>query len=368
MIFNRNGQGDNEVRQHATWTAMHSYTHISQALYLAKRKLLKIIDAITYKLAYDHYWSIYYQYVTPDVPEEGAPTPEEIAAFKLLDELVHKMQVVLVYFAYEKNINKSSVVWDNSGIKVVWNNDMRPAQKETLEELEESLEKHGYEFLDLLIEFLNQNATTFTAFQQSVENLRLKELFINDAVDFSYYHNIENSTSCFFELLDCIRRVQRTDLYGALTYLWYSRVTDYQRKRQNIEANSITLQTYEQLLNITPVLEQIALVTEEKKYYIFNEEWTIYCYDVRELLVYIKPALVYLSVHAKLFSEIPEGKKDQKQIEIFQANANYFKQLGDAELAKIVKHIESITKPFVDPYTLADTFVQQIITKNSFSI
>ena len=368
--FNKSDNGTVEVSRLATWTAGKEYWQIHQALLLAKRKILKIIDPKTYKIATDHYFSDNYKYVVPDPAPVEPPTPEELAAYALLDQLVEKIQVVLVNFAFAKNINKDTVIWDNTGIKVVWNNDMRPAQKETLEEIEDDLEAHAYEFLDLLIEFLNQNRETFTDFQASLENLKLRELFINDATDFSYYYNIEESTCYFFEILDSLRRVQRDNIYAALTPQYYFRILDYQKKRLTVEAVTTIVATFEELLAIeNPTANQVALVTDEKKYYIYTEGWIIYCYDVTELLAYVKPALVYLSIYNKIMSETKEYKRyTPKALDMLKDNAAHLRTSGEAELSKIVKYVESQTKTFVDPTTQVDKYIQPIVTKNTFSI
>ena len=163
MIFNKNDNGTQEIANIATWTADHDYQHISKALILAKRKVLKIIDKKTYQLALDHY-------VSDDYNTEE-PTKELL----LLDKLVNWFQIVFVNFAYEINIAKDTVIWDNSGINVTWSEQFRPAQQTSLDKISSSLNKDAYEFLDLLIEFLNENQETFTDFHKSIENLKLKE-------------------------------------------------------------------------------------------------------------------------------------------------------------------------------------------------
>ena len=115
----------------------------------------------------------------------------------------------------DKNL-QPSVIWDNAGINVTWNDNLRPAQDKTLENLTDSFERDGYEFLDLLIDFLHVNRSQFPDFQKSVEGLNLKSLFINDATEFNYYFNINESTSYFFSILDVIWKVQREEIFAAL--------------------------------------------------------------------------------------------------------------------------------------------------------
>lgn len=364
MIFNKNNNGQSEIAPLATWTAMHEYWHIVQALELAKRKIIKIIGLPTYAQAEAHYWSTNYQYV--QMPGDPDHTPEQLQEYQNLDQLVHHMQVILVNFAYAKNINKDTVIWDNTGIGVRWSDTQRPAQPEMLDKLQTDLNKHAYEFLDVLIEFLNQNTTLFSPYAQSVENLKLQETFINSAAEYSYYYNTNESPSKFFEALHIIRQNQRDKIYGALQAQIYYRVVDYQRKRLELEAVTQTVQTADQL-PVSADPGTIILVETEKIYYKFTTVWDVYAYDVRDLLTYIKPALVYFTVYTQALSEINETET-QAKIQQQKEFSAYYKSLAESELAALVKHIEQQTQSFTDPVTQTDTFISPLVTRNTFSI
>jgi hypothetical protein len=330
MIFNKNGLGTAEIAKYATWTSNHDYNHIAQALILAKRKMLNIIDKKTYATALAHYLSNNY--------EKATPVPADI----INDQLVHSMQVVLVNWAYSKNIYKDSVIYDNSGINIVWSDNFRPAMQNTIDSLIDSFEKHGYEFLDLLIEFLNDNRTTFTDFQASVEGLRIRQLFVNDAEDFSYYFNINNSTALFFELLDRIRRAQRNEILAALGTSYYAKVTDYQLKRLEIESAITAVNTFANL-PLAPAVNSVCLVLDENAYYKFTTVWEIYVENVSQILELVKPTLVELTMHSKILSDLSNvTAKDPKQIELLRANADFLRQSANGGLGKIIEYLKSL--------------------------
>jgi len=323
LIFNKNSNGTIEVAEIATWTSNHNYQHIEKALILAKRKVVKIVGKEIYQTALDHYLSDNYQLeITepeePELPEE--PQPD----FAKLDKLVFWFQTVLVNFAYSKNLYKDTVIWDNSGINVTWSENFRPAQEHTLQNLSESFEQDGYEFLDLLIEFLDDNADDFSEYQISVEAYKLKELFISSADDFNFFFNIKNSVSYFFEIVDVIRRVQYTTIKNALKSANY-------------------YDTLIQFITTGEVPEETPLTSEQ-------------CLHLIDL---IRPVLVDLTIYSKFLSDISNLKVSGKQTDILKENIEYLRKNADAGLAQISKYIESLNP-------LLEQTEKYISTNNSF--
>lgn len=357
MIFNKSGNGTSEIAAIATWTSNHQYEHIAKALILAKRKVLLIIDKTTYEIALSHYLSADY--------EQETPTPEST----LLDQLVHHFQIIFVNFAYNKNLQKDSVIWDNSGINVAWSENFRPAQKDTLDGISSSLYKDAYEFLDILIEFLNDNSETFTDFKNSVENKRIKELFINSAEDFNYYFNINNSVSYFFEILDVIRRVQRTTIKNAIGDSFYEDIILYQINRLELLKVELEVTYFEDLQPIATAGD-IALVKSEPYYYKFDgDDWLLYVYDARYILDMLKPALVDSVIQTKFVSDINNMsiKSGDKSIEFIRANVTYLEQKATASLNFIIQYIKSLQPPPVIEEGTVQTLGYSV-SSNSFML
>lgn len=329
MIFNKNDNGTQEIALIATWTANHDYLHIEKALLLAKRKVLKITGKEIYNVALEHYKSENYNIV--DAEEE----------FLKLDKLVFWFQTVFLNFAYSKNMYKDTVLWNNSGINVTWSDDMRPATQEALTKLSESFDRDGYEFLDLLIEFIVDN--DFAEFKDSLESRKLKELMINSAEEFNYYFNIKNSVSYFFEIIDVIRRIQRTEIANAVGDLLYYNLQIYQQNRLDIEASNLVVDTVEELPSGADE-KTIAFVSNNRSFYIKKTDWEYLCSDVRKLLNMIKPALVDFSMYAKFLSDFSNLKAEPKQIEILRANISYLKENANNEIAKIVLYLKELNE------------------------
>jgi len=359
MIFNKNDDGTNsigtnEISLIATWTTFHNYQHIEKALALAKRKVINIIGKDIYEVALNHYNSDDYLAIIPA---------------SILDKLVSYFQHVFVNFAYAKNMYKDSVQWDNAGINVQWSESHRPATQESLNKLSESFDRDGYEFLDLLIEFIKENE--FTEFENSIENQKLKELFIESAEEFNYFFNINNSVSKYFSYADVMRRIQRTDISDAVGSILYANLLFYLQNKKMIDEITLTVISVDELLD-TAVLDTIIFVQNENTFFIKKEEgWQRLIYDIRKLLELTKPAIVDLTIKSKFISDISNLKtKDSKQIEILRANINELERTSNTQISKIVAYVKEIENT-EDENIAIDTVTEHLgysATHNTFMI
>jgi len=344
MLFNKNNNGTAEIAKYATWTSNHDFNHVYPSLLLAEKRLINIIGDKTYDVANTHYNSSDYEKTTsPNV---------------ILDTLVHSIQVVLVNIAYQKNMAKDSVLWDNAGINVVWSENLRPAQKQTLDSLHESLSVDSYSFIDILIEYLIKNKDTFTDFATSIEALRLKELFIDDANDFDFYFNINYSTAYFFELLDIIRRFQKNEIRNVLGNELYIKCTNYQIKRNEISNAKTPVQTFSELALITSVDGDVRGVLDEGKYYVYSSSlWLFLAEDMKPYMSLIKPALVDLTMSHKL-SSIKDSRPE------FVETLNVRGQSGLKILSDYIKSL-IVGNTIIDDNQYAPEVIR---TNNTFSI
>ena len=322
MIFNKSNAGADEVKKYATWTsANRQYEHIVQALELTKRKVLKLIGKPIYDVALTHYLSAAYETTT---------TPEIIK----LNKLVHLLQNIFVNFAYAKNIDKDTFVWDGSGVNVTWSENFRPAQEQTLEKLEDSLNDDAYEMLDMLIEYLNEDATLFAAYKSSVQALKLKELFVSNAEEFNYYFNIRNSVCFFYQVIDFVRRVQNNQIKNALTLEYYNELYAY-----NLD-NAFAL----------------------------TKLTVLQCTD---LLAIIKPCIVDYTMYNKFLADKNNLKPTSKQVDVMYENAKFHLDNAETELSQIAKYIEKIKIALAAaevPPVIKVPVEKHFYTNNSFSI
>jgi len=357
MIFNKDGNGTVEINAIATWTANHDYRHISKALELAKRKLLFIIGKETYTLALTHYLSDDYLL--------EAPTEEQ----KKLDILVSLMQTVLVNFAYSKEVHKGSVMWDNSGIKVNWDDKFRPAQDNTLDKLTDSLNNDAYEFLDLLIVFLKEDETLFVNFKNFYESKMISGLFINDAEDFNFYHYINSSVAYFFELQSILYRVQTSHVKTSVTQKYYDRFVDYQKKRKELEAT-----TFVESLDMLPTdatERDICHVLDTEEYFQFTSGvWVLYAYHPVLFENNVKTALVNYTIYYKELENISRMQGRPDQMELLRANLDHYKNIAETALAKITTTIEEVEADLEEVIETNEEEETEFytVTNNSFSI
>lgn len=327
LLFDKNDTGTDEVAKYAGWTSSHNYLQIKEDLLLAQKWISKIIDKTTYQTALNHYLSADYD----------NPTTEDHTR---LNKLVEYIQRPMVRYAYSQNIVESTIIQDNSGIKVTWSEKFRPAQQQTLDNLQSSHEQKAYDFLDILIEFLNENNQIFTDFHNSIENLNIKTLFINDFKDFCKYVNIR-TTAYFYEIIDIINRVQNQEIKAALGP-WYTKTQNYQQKRLKLEAVTQSVTDITDLDNLTPAENDIVLVNSVGIYYIYITEWTEYATDCREILKLIKPTLVDLTMHYRLLSNLTNYSVHEPRIKVIRASAALFYDHGTTGLSKIQDYISSL--------------------------
>ncbi len=333
MIFNKNNEGDNEIASKATWTANHNYQHIKQALLLSKKKVLSIVDENTYILALNHYNSDNYMNE------------------KTLDTVVSLLQSIMVNFAYYFNIQKDTVLWTNSGINVTWSDELRPATKETLNDLSASLYDDAYNFLDLLINHLNKHPNAFLDYHKSIDALKLKELLVNNTAEFSQYHNINNSDSYFFEIISTIRLQQKTIIANALKNGYLQKLTDYRLKEFELRKVIKQVANFDNLPPIA-IEGELWLVTNLNEFYKYNKyKWNYYAFDGSFLLSLIQPALIYLTVYHLTYSEIPSFSKIQARQNEIEQKANFYKQKADVFLTDCIKYIEEKAQDDIIEYT-----------------
>lgn len=355
MLFNKNGNGTLEVQEIATWTANHDYLHISKALQLAELKFVQILGKEIYNVASEHYKSGDYKV--------EAQTNEALIK---KDNLVELIQTILVNFAYSMNMHKDTVLWDNSGIKVNWNDEFRPAQDATLDKLKTSLVDDAYQFLNALIYFLDENKADFPKFQTSLEAKDLKNLFVNESGEFNYYHDINYNTAYFYELLPIVRRVQKNEIKNALG-AYYDKTLFYQHNTPELEAVTETCEIVD-YLPANPTTGDLCFVEQLREYWKFDGvEWKFYAFKADELLELVKPAIVYKTMASRKLADmnLVQGRPDQ--VDLLRASINSFNLLADNHLNKISKYISDLNLLTVVT-ELVDVTPHIIKTRNSFVI
>ena len=225
-----------ELREHINVIGDNDFKNVKGSLRRAEKFIKKYIGNEIYKLAELHYLSDNYHFVIPaplpnPLPEDY-PTEEQLIKWKLLDELVYSIQDPLVSFAYYLYSPQANVLLTDSGYQVAWTEHQRPALEWQIDRAVRSILDMANEFMDNLLEFLDENGEDIVFLVDETEKTWLdtneykvsKELFINSAKEFSKYFNIKDSRRLFIDLHSIISKVEREHIVPVLTKIRAERI------------------------------------------------------------------------------------------------------------------------------------------------
>jgi hypothetical protein len=136
---------------------------------------------------------------------EGVPDDSEY------EELVRLVQFSECRLAYWKNYNTLSVMITDSGAS----RDTPPDKtlfRSELEALLSELKNDGFDQLDVVIKFLEDNIDVFPEFKKSEYSTLLTNTFIPDTTTFNKIYNITNSRLVFLKMKYFVRDVERIEL------------------------------------------------------------------------------------------------------------------------------------------------------------
>jgi len=325
MLFNKEinelKNGSQELKQYANWTTFHEYNSLEAAFILAKKQLFSFIDKETYQFAVDAYLL--------DTFDIEADTFES--------KLVHILRHILVNFAYYFSIEKQAVLWDNSGIKVAWNDDFRPAQKDTLAALKESLLNDAYEFTDSVIDFLNEN--NHDCFVNSLQAKNINDLIVNSAEEFSLHYNIKNSFSRFLEFLPHIRNAEN---------LLKSKLGNrFVEIKSFIKAPPVALifaSTREELTLIASV-EPDSIANDGYWFYIYaKDKWCELIPDFSNILSNVIQYIIATSIANKAQSDLFVNKLETLSVDAHRSKIKMYEDVASNHLTLINNFINKLTK------------------------
>ncbi|SFD00572.1 hypothetical protein SAMN05421780_1195 [Flexibacter flexilis DSM 6793] len=136
---------------------------------------------------------------------------------------VEQMQALLPYvlaplaiLSYEKYIPWNSVSIDNSGIRIISNDNEKTAFQWQINDLEGSAQLIGNIALEHLWAFLEENEAVYPAFASADVVVWPRELFIATAKEFGRYQYISESRMVFYKLFAFIRRVEQNQIRNLL--------------------------------------------------------------------------------------------------------------------------------------------------------
>lgn len=148
--------------------------------------------------------SAYKKYIYPIISLEMINDVED----ELKEEAEGLIKTAVINFALANNFFKIVLEIDSSSIKDNSAKEER-ATKEDKESLLQGLFADGYQAVEDLIIFLEENEEDFSDWKDSAKYTKLKSSFINSASLFQKYVDIGNSRQVFLKLWPSIQKVER---------------------------------------------------------------------------------------------------------------------------------------------------------------
>lgn len=142
------------------------------------------------------------QYTDLNVAFAGTPTQAQT-------DLIEKCQAPIACFAYMLYTPWGQVHISDAGIQIASTEHMKTAFQWQIDDLELSALKSGFSSLDSLLEFLEENKTTYTIWAGSSSYTNFKDFFVNTTAVFNeIFPQIGNSRSNFKALKPVMKRVE----------------------------------------------------------------------------------------------------------------------------------------------------------------
>ncbi|MDD3815979.1 MAG: hypothetical protein PHZ02_15190 [Desulfocapsaceae bacterium] len=217
-----------ELQQHIRMITNGDFDNVKPSLKRAARYIIRVVGKEVWEAAETHYNSEYYNNVNdpdyePWTPEEEDPpetppeTPdpdpeEEPIDYSLLDQLVNYIQDALVHYAYWLWSPQGNVIFSDTGYQEAKNDNLQPAPAWKIEKAEQSLLDTAHEFVDDLIEFLDEHIEAFEFWAGSEHQAETKSLFLNSAREFSRYYNINDSRRFYIEIRRFIIEAEKSHI------------------------------------------------------------------------------------------------------------------------------------------------------------
>jgi hypothetical protein len=259
-----------------------------------------------------------------------------------------------VHYAYWLWSPQAAVILSDSGYQVAHTENLKPAPLPQIERAEQSILDTAHEFMDDLIEFLDENVEVFEAWAGSEEQGKTKEHFINNAREFSMYVNINNSRRLFIELLPYLAEAELSYILPVLGKELYDQIIE-QQKDGDLEGEE-----EEEIEPVDP-----------------------------ELMIHIRRALAYLTMYhatAVLPVEIFPGflaekitglqdntRRQLARTEVLNSFSAKMKELGDLNLKRLHDYkaeLDHLAELEEDPEAEApeDTSFDPLTSRRSFSV
>lgn len=193
-----------------------------------------------------------------------------------LAALLPYAQRVLIRFAIFMSVEQLDLQLTNSGFVVTSNQNQSPASPERVAKFKASMEKSGWDAVELLLRFLEENKSTYAAWASSEAcTLALRNL-VNSAEEFDRIVPINQSRLTFHRFRPAMDQVEYLKIHPVISKALFDEIIT-QIKAGNVSvANNVILSSLKKALAYFVGAHEI-----DQKYYGLAEH---YLTDVRKVL------------------------------------------------------------------------------------
>lgn len=128
------------------------------------------------------------------------------------EQLLAKVQQPLINFAFFLAMSNLNLQITGAGFVVTANQNMAPASQQRTDALKADLQAAGYDGIENLLRFLEENDDQFSLWESSDAYTEHYRFFLKDAREFDVEVNINRSRRQFLLMRQCMRNVEKLQI------------------------------------------------------------------------------------------------------------------------------------------------------------
>jgi hypothetical protein len=322
-----------ELHQHIRMITHGDFDNVRPSLKRASRYIIRTVGKEVWDAAEAHYQSDDYRNVHADDYEAVS---EDTA---LLDQLVDRVQDALVHYAYWLWSPQGSVLLSDSGYQEASSDNLKPAPAWKIEKAEQSLLDTAHEFVDDLIEFLDEHIEDFEFWAGSEHQAETKALLLNSAREFSRYYNINDSRRLYIELRRFIIEAEKSYIASIITREKLDLLKEKQKDGDLENADNAMIE------EIRPALAYLAMY-----------------HGISLLPLEIFPG----SITERVSGSTSNQKRTGARMELMNSLAEKLKTLANDNLQRLRDYVANLETSAEEPQ-VSTANPEPVVTRNTFS-
>lgn len=216
MIFNKSNNGAEEFKSLIGFIyASNNFNNLITYIGFAKKDVVSVVGKEIYDLAETHYKSVDFASVEPE--------------FKLLNELVHFVQLPIALHAYRRFAPGNDLTHSDAGRQITVTETEKPAFEWMLDKDNANLLSLANDAIELLLDFLAEQLVPVggllndigDAWNNSEAYKNIKSTIVNSIADFEQVIPINGSRRLFMLLAPFIRKAENDIIRGTITPIRY---------------------------------------------------------------------------------------------------------------------------------------------------